>query len=131
MTDARPPGFTAANWQDAPVFVGRVATPADVDNDVAVFALADTGSAEVFSEPLPQPAIWYDEEAEEDFAVLIVQAERHEGDGGELLDALGLLLPDGRTAVAFVEDVEEVSADDGDWLALIAAEHDEPEAAHG
>ncbi len=129
MSDPRPPGFTADNWQDAPVFVGRVATPADVDDGVAVFALADTDSAEVFSEPLPQPAIWYDEDADEDFAVLIVQAERHEGDNGELLDTLGLLLPDGRTVVAFVEDVEEVTADDGGWLDLIAAEHEEP--AHG
>jgi hypothetical protein len=128
VSAARAPGFTAATWQDAPVFVGRIATPADADSGAAVFALADTGSAEAFSEPLPQPAIWYDEDVDEDFAVLIVQAERHETEDGELLDALGLLLPDGRTAVAFVEDVEEVSADDAEWLELIAAEHANGEA---
>jgi hypothetical protein len=115
-------GFDAQSWREAATFAGRVATAADVEAGHAVFALGDTNDAVAFEEPLPQPAIWYDEEADEEFAVLIVQAEQHSTDEGEQLQVLGLLLPDGRTAVGFTEDVEEVGADDSDWLALIEAD---------
>ena len=59
-------GFTAAGWRAAPTFSGRVATQADVGGGTAVFALSDTYDAQPFEEPLPQPAIWYDEEADEE-----------------------------------------------------------------
>ena len=95
-----------------------------------MFALADTFDATAFEEPLPQPAIWYDEAADEEFAVLIVQAESHHTEDGEELQVLGLLLADGRTAVGFTEDVQEVSDDDAGWLDLLAADlaEDEDEA---
>ena len=66
--------------------------------------------------------IWYDEDADEEFAALIVQAESHRTEDGEELQVLGLLLPDGRTAIAFTDDVEEVPAEDHDWLELLAAD---------
>ena len=115
-------GFTAETWRSAPTFSGRLAVQADVENGPAVFALAETHDAQPFEEPLPQPAIWYDDEAEEEFAVLIVQAESHQTEDGDELQVLGLLLADGRTAVAFTDDVEEVAGDDPDWLDLLEAD---------
>ena len=119
-TLAAPSGFDAETWRSTSTFHGRVATRADVDAHAAVFALADTFDAAAFEEPLPQPVIWFDDEAEEEFAALIVQAESHHTGDGEELQVLGLLLPDGRTVVAFTDDVEEVPGDDPDWLDLIA-----------
>jgi hypothetical protein len=37
------------------------------------------------------------------------------------LEVLGLVLPTGKTAVAFAEDVEEVDGVDETWLALVEA----------
>jgi hypothetical protein len=83
--------------------------------------LDDTDNGQAFEDPLPQPAIWYDED--DQHAVLIVQAEVHDADNGagdlERLEVLGLLLPDGQTRIGFTEDVEEVDASDPVWLALI------------
>ncbi len=121
-TDEPMPGFTAETWKTAATFSGRIALQADVDAHAAVFALADTVNAVAFEEPLPQPVIWYDEDADEEFAALIVQAESHETDDGQDLQVLGLLLPDGRTVVAFTEDVEEVAGDDAGWLDLLDAD---------
>jgi len=120
-------GFDASTWRAAKVFTGRIARPADVEAGLAVFALDDTDNGQAFEDPLPQPAIWYDED--DQHAVLIVQAEVHDalhedrnedatGDV-ERLEVLGLLLPDGQTRVGFTEDVEEVDGDDPIWLALI------------
>jgi hypothetical protein len=69
---------------------------------------------------MPQPVIWYEED--EEFAALVVQAEVHETEDGETLRVLGLLLPQGRTAVGFTEDVDEVDATDPVWLSLLEAE---------
>jgi hypothetical protein len=115
-------GFTAETWNTVPVFAGRVATQADVEAGRAVFALGETYDAQAFDDPLPQPVIWTDEEADEEFAALIVQAEQHETEEGEQLQVLGLLLPQGRTVVAFTEDVAEVDAANPDWLALLEAD---------
>jgi hypothetical protein len=117
-----PAGFTAQTWSAVATFTGRVATQADVEAGRAVFALAETYDAQAFDEPLPQPVIWTDEEADEEFAALIIQAEQHETEEGEQLQVLGLLLPQGRTVVAFTEDVEEVDAANTDWLALLEAD---------
>jgi hypothetical protein len=113
-------GFDASTWRAAKVFTGRVAQPADVEAGLAVFALGDTDQGQAFEDPLPQPAIWYDEE--EPRGVLIVQAEVHDAEEAgdvERLEVLGLLLPNGQTRIGFTEDVEEVDPDDPTWLALI------------
>jgi hypothetical protein len=114
-------GFDASTWRAAKVFTGRIARPADVEAGAAVFALTDTQNGQAFEDPLPQPAIWYDDD--DQHGVLIVQAEVHDArdDAGEpeRLEVLGLLLPDGQTRIGFTEDVEEVDADDPAWLALI------------
>jgi len=114
-------GFDTTTWRAAKTFTGRVARPADVEAGLAVFALDDTDNGQAFEDPLPQPAIWYDED--DQYAVLIVQAEVHDAEDptGEIerLEVLGLLLPDGQTRIGFTEDVEEVEADDPVWLALI------------
>ena len=120
--NAPAPGFTADTWKTVATFSERLAHQADVDAHAAVFALTDTLNAAVFEEPLPQPVIWYDDEAEEEFAALIIQAESHEAEDGQELQVLGLLLPGGRTAIAFTEDVEEVAGDNADWLGLLAAD---------
>lgn len=113
-------GFTAATWAQASHFAGRVATQADVTSGAAVFALSETEAPaplHLDAGALPQPAIWYEEEAQ--LGVLIVQAERHETTEGEVLEPLGLLLPDGRTAVGFLDDVDLVDATDPVWCALV------------
>ena len=114
-------GFTPDAWRGAAVFSGRVALAADVSEGDAVFALSDTHAPAPLDmdDPLPQPAIWYDDDAE--FGVLIVQAERHDSEDGETLEPLGLLLPDGRTAVGFLEDVDLVDAADPVWRELVEA----------
>ncbi len=114
-------GFTAATWPHAAVFQGAVASPHDVDAAAAVFALGETINARAMRRfSLPQPVIWWEDEDE--FAALAVQAEQHETDDGELMEVLGLLLPDGRTAVALLEDVEVVDGFDPVWIELLQAE---------
>lgn len=114
-------GFTEHTWDTLKVLSGRCATRADVDAGAAVFSLADTHNGRPLEWMLPQPVIWYDDEAE--FAAVVVQAEAHETEAGEVLEVLGLVLPSGRTAVAFSEDVEEVDGVDATWVALLDAEH--------
>ena len=121
-TEEPMPGFTAETWKAVATFSGRIASQSDVDAGAAVFALVDTVNAVAFEEPLPQPVIWYDDDGDEEFAALIVQAESHETEDGQDLQVLGLLLPDGRTAVAFTEDVEEVAGDNPDWITLLEAD---------
>ena len=123
-------GFTPDGWNHAAVFVGRIAEPADVTAGAAVFALSDTQAPEPLElegGPLPQPAIWYDDDAP--IAALVVQAERHETEEGETLEPLGLLLPDGRTAVGFLDDVDLVDATDPVWRDLVEAALFSPPAA--
>ncbi|MBE7218623.1 MAG: hypothetical protein INR64_09150 [Caulobacteraceae bacterium] len=112
-------GFTADSWSEAAAFAGRVATQADVEGGAAVFALGDTQDPEPLDldGELPQPAIWYEDDGQ--LGVLIVQAERHETPDGEVLEALGLLFPDGRTAVGFLDDVDLVDAADPVWRDLV------------
>lgn len=113
-------GFTEKTWDTLKVWAGACATAHDVDAGAAVFALGDTLNGEPMDWMLPQPVIWYDED--EEFAAVVVQAERHETEEGETLEVLGLVLPTGKTAVAFTEDVEEVDGVDPTWIALIEAD---------
>jgi len=113
-------GFDAQSWKTTKAFTGRCATPQDVELGGAVFALADTHHGHPIDMALPSPVIWYEDE--EEFAALAVQAESHESEDGEELEVLGLILPGGRTAVAFVEDVEFVTDQDHTWLALLEAD---------
>ncbi len=61
--------------------------------------------------------IWFEED--EEYAALVVQAELHETEEGEILEVLGLLLPGGRTAVGFTDDVDEVDGFDPAWLSMV------------
>ena len=111
-------GFTPQTWSGLNTFQGRCATPHDVDGGAAVFALGDTLNGRVMNLPLPQPVIWWHED--EEVGAVAVQAEAHETDDGETMEVLGLVLPDGRTAVSLYEDVDEVDATDPVWAALVA-----------
>jgi hypothetical protein len=113
-------GFSAIDWPYLSVFQGRCATPHDVDAGAAIFALGDTFNGRTLSMSLPQPVIWYDED--EEFAAVVVQAEVHETEDGEVLEVLGLVLPKGRTVVGFMDDVDEVDATDPVWVSLLEAE---------
>lgn len=115
-------GFDEHNWDALKVLAGRCAAPHDVDTGAAVFALGDTLNGRPLDWMLPQPVIWYHED--EEFAAVVVQAESHETETGETLEALGLVLPTGKTAIAFTEDVEEVDAVDPTWVALVKADLD-------
>jgi hypothetical protein len=64
--------------------------------------------------------IWYDED--EEFAALVIQAEAHETEDDIKLEMVGLLLPNGETAVAHLEEVEFVDERDPVWLALLDAD---------
>jgi hypothetical protein len=114
-------GFTAETWDRAPAFSGRLATPADVTEGRAVFSMSETVDPAPLDEPLPAPVIWYEDEDAPDAgaAALVVQAESHGAEDGAVLEVLGLLLPDGRTAVGFGEDVDWVAATDPVWRDLV------------
>jgi len=114
------PGFTTKTWRQAPVFDGHCATPADVEQSSAVFAIADTLNGRPMPLQKPAPVIWYAED--EEFAALVVQAEAHETDDDGSMEFLGLLLPSGGTAVVFPDDVEFVSAADPVWRSLLVAD---------
>jgi hypothetical protein len=49
-----------------------------------------------------------------------VQAEVHVGEDGETLEVLGLILPDGGSAIALLEDVDLVDDTDSTWRDLVA-----------
>ena len=110
-------GFTAETWSALRTFQGRCATPHDVDLGAAVFALGDTFNGKPLDLPLPQPVIWWHED--EEVGAVAVQAECHETEDGEAMEVLGLVLPDGRTSVSLLEDVDEVDATDPVWVALV------------
>jgi hypothetical protein len=123
-------GFDVDDWSRLPAFTGRVATLDDVEAGRAVFALADTRDPRPIEMDLPQPVIWWEEDGEQ--AAVAVQAEAHGGataeDGGDeddagdgVMEVLGLVLADGSTAVALLEDVDLVDDSDPTWRALVAA----------
>ena len=114
-------GYTADSWTDAPVFAGRIATQDDVTAERAVFAMSDTTDPAPLDEALPSPVIWYEDEDAPDLGVaaVVIQAESHGTEDGETLEVLGLLLPDGRTAVGFGDDVDWVDGADPVWRDLV------------
>jgi hypothetical protein len=101
-----------------PVFTGRIATLEDVQARRAVFALGDTLDARPLLMDLPQPLIWWEEDGEQ--AAIAVQAEVHVNPDGETMEVLGLILPDGESAVALLEDVDLVDDSDPAWRDLVA-----------
>jgi hypothetical protein len=114
------PGFSATTWKSARTFGGHCATPTDVEGFDAVFALGDTFNGRPLPIDKPSPVIWYDED--EEFAALVIQAEAHETEEDGTLEMIGLLLPNGETAVAHLEDLEFVADTDPVWLALLDAD---------
>lgn len=110
-------GYDAEDWTRLSAFAGRVATLDDVQARRAVFALADTAEPRALDMDLPQPVIWWAEDGEQ--AAVAVQAERHVSQDGEVMEVLGLILPDGDSAVALLEDVDLVDDTDPTWRDLV------------
>ncbi len=110
-------GFDVDDWSRLKPFTGAVATLEDVQARRAVFALADTEDAHVLAMDLPQPLIWWEDDGEQ--AAVAVQAEVHTGDDGEPMEVLGLILPDGGSAVALLDDVDLVDDTDPTWRGLV------------
>lgn len=110
-------GFDVDDWTRLPAFTGAVATLDDVQARRAVFALADTIDPRPLAMDLPQPVIWWDEDGEQ--AAIAVQAEVHGGPDGEAMEVLGLILPDGDSAVALLDDVDLVDDTDPTWRELV------------
>jgi hypothetical protein len=111
-------GFDVDDWARLEPFAGKVATLDDVQARRAVFALTETTGARALDMPLPQPVIWWEEDGEQ--AAVAVQAEAHVGADGEAFEVLGLILPDGGSAVALLEDVDLVDDSDPTWRDLVA-----------
>jgi hypothetical protein len=111
-------GFDVDDWSRLTPFNGAVATLDDVQAGKAVFALGDTEEARVIDMELPQPVIWWEDDGEQ--AAVIVQAEAHVGSDGDLMELLGLILPDGGGAVALLDDVDLVDDTDPTWRDLVA-----------
>jgi hypothetical protein len=111
-------GFDVDDWSRLSAFVGAVATLDDVQARRAVFALADTADPRPLDMALPQPVIWWDEDGEQ--AAVAVQAEIHVDPEGEAFEVLGLILPDGGSAVALLEDIDLVDDTDPAWRELVA-----------
>lgn len=112
-------GFDVDDWARLTPFTARIATLDDVQARRAVFALGDTEDPRVIDMELPQPAIWWEDEGEQ--AVVIVQAESHISADGEVMEVLGLILPDGDGAVALLDDVDLVDDTDPTWRDLVAS----------
>ncbi|KAK0331502.1 MULTISPECIES: hypothetical protein [Brevundimonas] len=111
-------GFDVDDWSRLTPFTGAVATLDDVQAGKAVFALGDTEEARVIDMELPQPVIWWEDDGEQ--AAVIVQSEAHVGPDGDLMEVLGLILPDGGGAVALLDDVDLVDDTDPTWRDLVA-----------
>ena len=111
-------GFDVDDWMRLKPFTGAVATLDDVQAQRAVFALADTVDPRPLEMELPQPVIWWDDDGEQ--AAVAVQAEAHGGPDGEMMEVLGLILPDGGSAVALLDDVDLVDDTDPTWRELVA-----------
>jgi hypothetical protein len=111
-------GFDIDDWSRLGAFTGAVATLDDVQARRAVFALADTADPAPLPMDLPQPVIWWDDDGAQ--AAVAVQAECHTSSDGETLEVLGLILPDGGSAVALLEDVDLVDDTDPTWRDLVA-----------
>lgn len=116
-------GFDVDDWTRLIPFTRAVATLDDVQNRRAVFALADTTDPKVIDMPLPQPVIWWEDDGEQ--AAVAVQAEAHTGADGETFEVLGLILPDGESAVALLDDVDLVDDTDPTWRDLVTRAIDE------
>jgi hypothetical protein len=113
-----PGGFDVDDWTRLAPFTGRVATLEDVQAHRAVFALADTDAPRPLDMPLPQSVIWWDDDGEQ--AAVAIQAEAHGAAEGEVMEVLGLILADGASAVALLEDVDLVDDSDPTWRDLVA-----------
>lgn len=111
-------GFDVDDWTRLAAFTGRVASLEDVQAGHAVFALGDTEDARPLDMGLPQPVIWWDDEGEQ--AAVAIQAETHVTSDGETMEVLGLILADGGSAVALLEDVDLVDDSDPAWRDLVA-----------
>lgn len=111
-------GFDVDDWTRLTAFTGKVATLEDVQARRAVFALADTTDPKPLDMDLPQPVIWWEEDGEQ--AAVAVQAEAHVNAEGEPMEVLGLILPDGGSAVALIDDVDLVDDTDPTWRDLVA-----------
>jgi hypothetical protein len=112
-------GFDVDDWSRLKPFTGAVATLEDVQARKAVFALGDTEESWTLDMDLPQPLIWWEDDGEQ--AAVAVQAEAHVGSDGETMEVLGLILPDGGSAVALMDDVDLVDDTDPTWRDLVAS----------
>ena len=112
-------GLDVDDWARLKTFTGAVATLDDVEAHRAVFALGDTDESWVIEMVLPQPIIWWEDDGEQ--AAIVVQAEAHVGSDGETMEVLGLILPDGSTAVALMDDVDLVDDTDPTWRDLVTS----------
>ncbi|MFT4935547.1 MAG: hypothetical protein ACI9LT_002249 [Pseudoalteromonas distincta] len=110
-------GYDTEDWRRLTPFTAAVATLDDVQARRAVFALGDTTDARALEMELPQPVIWWEEDGEQ--AAVAVQAEVHTNAEGEIMEVLGLILPDGDAAVALLEDVDLVDDTDPTWRDLV------------
>jgi hypothetical protein len=110
-------GYDAEDWRRLVPFTSAVATLDDVQARRAVFALGDTTDPRVLEMDLPQPVIWWEEDGEQ--AAVAVQAEGHTNAEGEIMEVVGLILPDGDAAVALLEDVDLVDDTDPTWRDLV------------
>ena len=110
-------GYDVDDWARLKPFSGALATLDDVQRRVAIFALGDTHGGRPIEMEMPQPVIWWDDDGE--VAAVAVQAEAHETEDGEIMEVLGLILPDGGGAVALLEDVDLVDDSDPIWRRLV------------
>ena len=111
-------GFDVDDWSRLKAFRG-VATLDDVQTGLAVFSLADTLRPVTIDMDLPQPLIWWDDDGAQ--AAVAVQAETHHLPDGEAMEVLGIILPDGSSAVALLEDVDLVDDTDPKWRELVGS----------
>jgi hypothetical protein len=116
-------GFDVHDWRRLTPFTGAAASLDDVQAGRAVFALADTIDPRPLPMELPQPVIWWEDDGAQ--AAVAIQAEIHDRVDEESMEVLGLILPDGGSAIALLEDVDLVDDSDPTWREMVERAVDE------
>ena len=85
------------NWKDTPCIEGRLATEEDVKKGIAVFYIENSDNAKPIKIDLPLCAIHIDQETKKEIPVILIQAEKSQGQ-----DLIGYRFLNGGNGIALL-----------------------------
>jgi hypothetical protein len=107
------PPVTFENWQDLPVFSGRLATKNDVHSRQAVFFTTPDSLRKIYNTKLPLFAICTDSGTGENFPVVVIQAEVFENDV-----LVGVVKLDGERLVCVLSELKIILNPDKSYFSV-------------